>query len=97
MVGMTDETYLKLRAFLDQFPLGYPKSNSGVEIKILKKLFTEEEAKVAMMLTSIPEEANKIAKRVGMDVDYLENVLELMAKKGLVFRMRRNNKTLFNA
>ena len=97
LIVMTDETFLKLRVFLDQFPLGYPKSNSGVEIKILKKLFTEEEAKIAMMLTHIPEEVSKIAKRVGMDVDYLENMLEMMAKKGLVFRIHRNNKTLFNA
>ena len=41
---MSDDTYIKLREFLDQFPIGYPKSPSGIEIKILKRLFTEEEA-----------------------------------------------------
>ncbi len=94
---MSDEIFLKLREFLDQFPLGYPKSDSGVEIKILKKLFTEEEANIAMKLTHIPEEVGQIAKRVGMEFDLLEDMLEKMAKKVLVFRMRRNNKTLFNA
>ena len=94
---MSDDVFLKLREFLDQFPLGYPQTPSGVEIKILKRLFTEEEAKIAVILTHIPEEASKIAKRTGMDANYLEDKLELMAKKGLVFRMRRNNKTLFNA
>jgi Pyruvate/2-oxoacid:ferredoxin oxidoreductase delta subunit len=94
---MTGEVYLKLREFLDQFPLGYPKSPSGVEIKILKKLFTEEEAKIALKLTHIPEEANQIAKRIGMDTKSLEDKLEKMAKKGLIFRMERNKKILYNA
>ncbi len=94
---MTEEVFLKLREFLDQFPLGYPESPSGVEIKILKRLFTIEEANIAIMLTPIPEKAKKIAKRTGIDANYLEEKLDLMAKKGLVFRMRRNNKTLFNA
>ena len=94
---MSDEAFLKLREFLDQFPLGYPRSPSGVEIKILKRLFTEEEAKIATLLTHIPEEAIKIAKRNRMDVEYLEDKLDSMAEKGLIFRMRRNNKILYNA
>ncbi|MFX1380572.1 MAG: ATP-binding protein [Promethearchaeota archaeon] len=94
---MTDDVYLSLREFLDQFPLGYPESASGVEIKILKKLFTEEEANIAIKLTHIPEDVKKIAKRARMDVNHLEEKLEMMAKKGLIFRMRRDGKTLFNA
>jgi len=94
---MTDDIYLRLREFLNQFPLGFPQSPSGVEIKILKRLFTEEEANIAIMLTHVPEEAIIIAKNAGVDVNYLEDKLEMMAKKGLVFRTRRNNKTLFNA
>ena len=31
---MPDEAFIKLREFLDQFPLGYPESPSGVELKI---------------------------------------------------------------
>ncbi|MFW9969970.1 MAG: ATP-binding protein [Candidatus Odinarchaeota archaeon] len=94
---MTDDVFLQLREFLDQFPLGYPKSSSGIEIKILKRLFNEEEANIVINLTHIPESAIKIAKRTGLDVNYLEDKLEVMAKKGLVFRTRRNNEMLFNA
>ncbi|MFX1419952.1 MAG: ATP-binding protein [Promethearchaeota archaeon] len=94
---MSDDVFLKLREFLNQFPLGYPQSPSGVEIKILKRLFTAEEANVAIKLTHTPETAEKIAKRTGMDVNYLKDNLEVMAKKGLVFRMRRDDQTLFNA
>lgn len=94
---MSDETYLKLRDFLNQFPLGFPETSSQIELKILKRLFTEEEAELAIALTHIPEEVQKIAKRIGMEVKYLEEKLELMAKKGLIFRMKRNNKIFFNA
>jgi len=94
---MSDDVFLQLREFLDQFPLGYPKSPSCVEIKILKRLFTVEEANIVIKLTHLPETASKIAKRTGIDVNYLKDKLELMARKGLVFRMRRNNKILFNA
>ncbi|MFX1365594.1 MAG: ATP-binding protein [Promethearchaeota archaeon] len=94
---MSDEAYLKLREFLNQFPLGYPETPSGVEIKILKRLFTEEEAKLTIMLTRIPEEVSEIAKRTGMEVINLENKLDSMAKKGLIFKIRRNNNTLYNA
>ncbi|MFX1499218.1 MAG: 4Fe-4S ferredoxin, partial [Promethearchaeota archaeon] len=62
---MSDDVYIKLRAYLDQFPLGYPKTSSGVELKILERLFSEEEAKIAVNLTPIPEEAAKIAKKIG--------------------------------
>lgn len=94
---MSDDAFLKLREFLNQFPLGYPKSPSGVEIKILKRLFTEVEARITINLTHIPEEESEIAKRTGMNIKRLEDRLELMSKKGLIFRIRRDNKTLFNA
>ncbi|MEM2145920.1 MAG: hypothetical protein QW279_11200, partial [Candidatus Jordarchaeaceae archaeon] len=86
---MSDDPYIKLREFLDQFPLGFPQTSTGVEIKILKRLFTEEEAKIAVLLTPIPEEASQIAKRSGLDEKELEKKLEAMSRKGLIFRIRR--------
>jgi len=94
---MTDMPYLKLREFLDQFPLGFPQTSSGVEIEILKRLFTEDEAKIAVLLTPLPEEASQIAGRAALDKKDLEENLELMSKKGLVFRARRKGKTFYNA
>jgi hypothetical protein len=34
---MSGVPYFKLREFLDQFPLGFPQTPAGVEIKILKE------------------------------------------------------------
>ncbi|MCP4668303.1 MAG: 4Fe-4S ferredoxin, partial [Deltaproteobacteria bacterium] len=94
---MPENSYLKLREFLDQFPLGFPQTESEVEFKILKRLFTEEEAETALLLNPFPEDASQIADRGGLDVKDLEIKLESMAKKGLIFRIRREGKTLFNA
>ncbi len=94
---MSDDVYLNLRKFLDQFPVGFPETPSGVEIKILKRLFTEEEARFAMYLTPTPETATQIARRNKLNEEGLEVKLESMSKKGLIFRFRREGKTLYNS
>ncbi|MFX0187150.1 MAG: ATP-binding protein [Candidatus Hodarchaeota archaeon] len=94
---MSEKAYLKLREFLDRFPLGYPKTSNGIEIKILKRLFTEEEAKIAIFLTPIPEKASRIARRVGSEIKEVEEKLDSMSRKGLIFRVRRDGKTLYNS
>jgi hypothetical protein len=43
-IGMVDRVYDKLREHLDSLPMGFPKTESGVEIRLLKKLFSEEAA-----------------------------------------------------
>ncbi len=94
---MTLNSYEKLREFLDQFPIGFRKTKSGVEIKILKRLFTEEEAELTTFLTIRPERARTIARRTNKSLSEIEEKLELMAKKGLIFRTHRENQTLYNA
>lgn len=94
---MAEDPYIKLREFLDTFPIGFPATKSGVELKILKRLFTEEEAKITVLMTPVPEEAKRIARRAKMSKESLEEKLELMAKKGLIFRVRRGDRLLYNA
>ncbi len=94
---MSDAPYIKLRKFLDQFPIGFPETESGIEIEILKRLFAEEEAELATKLTPVPEEASQIAERAGIEERGLEEKLEAMSRKGLIFRLRRHGKALFSA
>jgi Na+-translocating ferredoxin:NAD+ oxidoreductase subunit B len=94
---MADEAYNSLREFLDQFPLGLPKTESDLEIEILKRLFTEDEAETVTLLSPFAEEASQIALRMNLDEAALKNKLEALADKGLIFRIRRGEKTLFNA
>jgi len=90
------DVYEALREFLDNFPLGFPSTASGVEIKILRKLFSPEEAETAVLLLPMPEEVASIAERTGRDPEKLGEMLEAMSKKGLVFRSHREGRTLYN-
>ena len=95
--NMSDKPYHQLREFLDTFPLGFPGTASGVEIKILKKLFTPAEAQLAVQLSPVPEAAEQIAQRAALDPNKLVEKLESMSQKGLIFRLHREGKTFYNA
>ena len=41
------DIYEQLARFLDDLPAGFPRSESGVELRILRRLFTPEEAALA--------------------------------------------------
>jgi electron transport complex protein RnfB len=92
-----DDTYDRLRAFLDTLPAGYPATPTGVELKILKKLFTPEEAELTMKLPREPEALSVIAARIGREEGELGRQLEAMVKKGLIFRVRENGRTSYQA
>jgi NAD-dependent dihydropyrimidine dehydrogenase PreA subunit len=83
---MEREIYRKLAAHLDNLPAGFPPTESGVELRILKRLFTPEEADLAIHLTLLPEEPRVIAGRAGLSTDEAARRLEIMAKKGLILR-----------
>ena len=43
---MSDEVYYKLAEVLDSLPNGFPATESGVEIRLLKKIFQPDEAEL---------------------------------------------------
>jgi Na+-translocating ferredoxin:NAD+ oxidoreductase subunit B len=94
---MSEDVYLKLRAFLDTLGSGYPITPTGVEIRILKKLFSPPEAELAVQLKSEPEEVSEIAARLGEEEEALGSRLEEMAQKGLIYRVRKEGKPLYQA
>ncbi len=94
---MASDAYLRLREFLDLFPLGFPETESGVELRILERLFTEEEARLAVLLTPLPEAAADFARRSLLKLPDVEPLLEEMAGKGLIFRTRRDGITFYNS
>ena len=93
---MTD-VYEKLAKHLDNLPTSYPSTESGVELRILKRLFTAEEAEIAMTLNMMPETVAGIAKRTGKDAAALADILAEMSQKGLIFRISKGDKTLYSA
>ncbi len=94
---MKDDAYYRLREFLDSLPGGYPATENGVEIRILKKLFTPEQARIAVHLKQTPEPVFLIARRLKMKRAYLAEKLEAMAKEGLIYRVRLAGKPLYMA
>ena len=93
---MTD-VYKKLAEHLDNLPTSYPSTDSGVELRILKRLFTPEEAEIATTLTMMPEPVAGIAERTGRDAEALAETLAEMSRKGLIFRISKGDKTLYSA
>jgi Pyruvate/2-oxoacid:ferredoxin oxidoreductase delta subunit len=84
----TETVYRKLQRHLDRMPVGFPATESGVEIRILEKLFTPEDAALALELSAIPEPASVIHKRLaGMPADALARALDRMADKGIILRI----------
>jgi ferredoxin len=84
-----DEIYERLAQYLDSFPAGYPRTESGVELRILRKLFTPQEAELFLHLNSIAETAEVIAFRADLPVEQAAQRLEEMERKGLIFGIHR--------
>jgi Na+-translocating ferredoxin:NAD+ oxidoreductase subunit B len=85
---MQDDVYVKLREHLHRLPGGFPSTKEGHEMKILKKLFTPEEAGQAMALRPVLEDVATIAKRLSVNENEAAEKIENLARKGLIFRVR---------
>jgi ferredoxin len=79
------DVYTQLARFLDQLPAGFPATEDGLELKILKHLYTPEEAELALHLSLIAETAEVIAHRAGLPTEQIAPRLAAMERKGLLF------------
>jgi len=82
-----EDVYLRLAGHLDDLPAGFPPTKSGVELRILKGLFSEEEAEMALLLSLIPESPESVAVRSRLSVAETARKLEEMSHKGLIYRI----------
>jgi len=89
---MATDVYERLAKHLDNLPAGFPRTESGVEMRILRRLFTPADAELAVHLTLIPEEPRVIARRAKILVAETARRLEEMRKKGLIFSIPQDNK-----
>jgi electron transport complex protein RnfB len=76
--------YQLLAQRLDQLPNGFPATEEGLELKLLARLFTPEEALLASRLRLTVESPNQIAERWGERAEVLRPMLKSMAKRGLI-------------
>jgi electron transport complex protein RnfB len=91
------DVYERLRDRLDDLATGYPATESGIEISILKRLFTEEEAEFFLQLSRLLQTSEDVAKRLDRDPEEVSALMERMAKKGLLFRQRKGELLRYSA
>jgi NAD-dependent dihydropyrimidine dehydrogenase PreA subunit/DNA-binding Lrp family transcriptional regulator len=89
---METDVYQKLARHLDNLPGGFPATESGVEQRILRRLFTSEDAELALSLTLLAEEPRVIARRARITPDEAARRLEAMEKKGLILAIHAPGK-----
>jgi len=96
------EIYRKLQEHFDKMPIGFPAVKSGADIRLLKHLFTLEEAKIAMLLKfgwdrdlETLETIYTRAKNTELAIEELGQMLDKMAKKGSIMSKREGNKKYY--
>ncbi len=83
-VEYSEGIYAHLADVLDALPHGFPRTPSGVELKLIKMAFTPEEVWLAGHMSRTAETAAEIANRVGRDVVDVTRILEGLAPRRLV-------------
>ncbi|NVM03822.1 MAG: 4Fe-4S binding protein [Candidatus Helarchaeota archaeon] len=97
-----DIVYRELQQHLDNMPVGFPATKSGIEIRILKHLFTPEEAKIATRLKFSPKPSEPLesiyerVKDLGISIEELEKILDGMVEKGTIHYKKEGDKKLYN-
>ncbi|MBN1160737.1 MAG: 4Fe-4S dicluster domain-containing protein [Dehalococcoidales bacterium] len=83
----TEQVYRDLQRHMDRMPGGFPEVASGLDIKLLKRFFTPEEAEMAAQLSMKPEPLKRIYNRVkdsGISIEELRQMLDRMMHKGVI-------------
>jgi ferredoxin len=91
----SSHVYERLADALDRLPNGFTRTASKVEIAILRKIFSLEEASLAGQLSGHREPLDVIAERVGLSMEEAGTKLMRMAQGGLVLFAQKDGKLLF--
>ncbi|MBP7148381.1 MAG: 4Fe-4S binding protein [Acidobacteria bacterium] len=89
------DVFHELARKLDRLPQGYPATGDGLELRILRKVFSEEDAAVALRLRPFPETAARIARRLGVPVARARARLDDMAQRGQIGCMNSHHRKLY--
>ena len=88
-----DKVYRELQEHLDKQAVGFPATESGVEIRILKELFNPEQASVALHLSYEPRSASDIYERIkdsGISLEKVKTILDELTSNGAIAEQERN-------
>src|SRR5512138_1892897 len=87
-----DAIYRTLQQHLDDQAVGFPSVRSGADIRLLKRLFTPEEATLALHLTFRPRQTGPVAEQVAprFSAEQCAAMLESMFQKGAIGWKRKD-------
>lgn len=86
-MSVDDKLYRDLQIHLDEQTIGFPATESGSDIRLLKQLFPPEQAKMTMMLTyryETLEQIHERSKKIGASIEEVERVLDETASRGVI-------------
>ena len=89
------DIYRELQRHLDQMPVPFPETESGIEISLLKRLFDETEANIALKLSAVPENLDRIFSRFEegeITKETLKAKLEGLFDKGAIMALTDEKK-----
>lgn len=92
---MENAIYRKLQEKINEYATGFPATESGVELKILKLLFSPEDAELYMEMVREPQTAGTIAARIGRNAAEVEKDLERMIARGTVLCREQEGRTVY--
>jgi NAD-dependent dihydropyrimidine dehydrogenase PreA subunit len=81
-----DNIFRQLQEHLDRQAVGFPATESGAEIQFLKKLFSPEEARLALHLSYKPTSTGAIVRAAALEFseEKIEKLLDSMQGRGAI-------------
>jgi len=94
---MTNDIYRDLQERLDKYSVGFPATESGIEITILKTMFSEEDAQMFLALSPLLETPEAIAERLNRPIEEVASQLKDMTRRGLLFHLKKADAVRYGA
>jgi Na+-translocating ferredoxin:NAD+ oxidoreductase subunit B len=92
---MAIDVFERLARKLDAQPAGFPRTESGVELRILREIFSPADAALAVRLKPIPETAEVIARRLSRPAEEMRATLDAMADRGQIASFWMNGQHVY--
>ncbi len=84
MTEIVLDPYERLAETLNKIPNGFPMAEDGIHIRILKWIYTPEEADLASKMKLIGETSEELSSRLNIPLEGLTEKLERMTDKGQI-------------
>ena len=94
---MSDQMYRKLQEHLNTHPVGFPGTENNADIKLLKHIFTPEQAEIMCRLDqhyrSTADLYPNVADLVGSEMKLKQILHEILKKGGIFYRKEEGQET----